>query len=89
MSYALLQNVIVALIGLAALLFLLDRLAPSLRRQLATRLQRQHGTLATVGRWLAPAAGGGHCGSSGGGGSCNSCDSCSASPKSSDAKKPT
>lgn len=75
MSYALLQNLIVALIGIAALLFLLDRIVPSLRQQLATSLQRRSGTAASIGRWLAPAASGGHCGSSSSGG-CNTCGGC-------------
>jgi hypothetical protein len=74
MSYALLQNLIVALIGVAALLFLLDRIAPSLRRKLAGSLQQRPAT-AALGRWLQPAASGGHCGS-GGGNSCDSCGGC-------------
>ncbi len=85
MSYELLQNLIVALIGVAALLFLLDRIAPSRRRNLAARLQRRHAT-AALGRWLQPTAGGGHCGSDD---SCNTCGSCSTPSKNSDAKTPT
>ena len=78
MSYALLQNLIVALIGVAALLFLLDRIAPSLRRRLSTQLQHRPAT-AALGRWLQPAAGGGHCGSSSGN-SCDTCGGCGSSP---------
>ncbi len=80
MNYDLLQNLIVALAGIGALLFLLDHFAPSLRRRLAASLQR-HSATAALGRRLQP-RGGGHCGS-GDDGSCGSCsgDSCGDKPR--------